>query len=115
MAIIMPEEPRCPICLGEFNNTDCIPYIACQKGGHAFCKGCIRDMIPKSRFLDVTRITEEQYAVFINFRVSAPMAKSQIQFNCPVCREETPLLIMNLFVAIQFFLFLLVSAFPFVT
>ena len=45
MAIIMPEEPRCPICLGEFNNTDCIPYIGCQKGGHAFCKGCIRDMI----------------------------------------------------------------------
>ena len=87
----MSKEPSCPVCLEEFNDTDYIPYIGCQKGGHAFCKGCIRDMIPKSRNLEVTRITEEQYAVFVNIRVSVPMADCQIQFNCPVCREKTPL------------------------
>ena len=76
MGIIMSEEPRCPICLGYFNDTDIHPYIACQKGGHAFCKDCIFDMIPKYRHLDATRIHEEQYAVFINFRVSANGRKS---------------------------------------
>tara|TARA_B100001121_G_scaffold201735_1_gene176416 strand:- start:43 stop:1503 length:1461 start_codon:yes stop_codon:yes gene_type:complete len=91
MGIIMAEEPRCPICLGEFNDTDCPPYIACQKGGHAFCKDCIRDMIPDSRNMNVTNIHGQKYAIYINFLVNAPMAESQIQFNCPICREKISL------------------------
>lgn len=91
MGIIMPEEPHCPVCLGEFNDTDCISYIGCQKGGHAFCKGCIYNMIPKSSHLDVSRIIEEPHAVSFHLFVQAPMADCQIQFKCPVCREKTPL------------------------
>ena len=87
----MAEEPRCPICLDPFNDTDRPPFIACQKGGHAFCKGCIRDMIPDSRNMNVTNIHGRKYAIYINFLVNAPMAESQIQFNCPVCREKTSL------------------------
>lgn len=87
----MPECAHCPICLGEFNDTDCIPYIGCQKGGHAFCKDCIFNMIPKSRHLDVKRIHEEPHAVYYNLHVGVPMVESQIQFNCPVCRENISL------------------------
>lgn len=84
----MPEKPHCPICLEEFNDTERIPYIGCQKGGHAFCKDCIFDIIPKSRHLDVTRIHEEPHAVSYYLTVKVPMTDCQIQFNCPICREK---------------------------
>ena len=85
------DTPRCSVCLGAFNDTDCIPYIACQPGGHPFCKDCIYGMIPKSRNLDVSRIKEEPHGVSFHLFVQAPMADCQIQFKCPICRVETPL------------------------